>query len=279
MNRIPFQLPDAPHGIVRGDIYLPDDPRGAPVVVGCHGFKGFKDWGFWPETGRRLAGAGLALVTFNFSGGGIGDDPEAFTEFDSFEANTIGKELDELGYVLDAVAARKIPLGGVDVRRIGALGHSRGGGVALVRAGRDPRIRALVTWAAVATFRRYSDAEKTLWRERGYSEVENARTGQIFRLGLGLLEDIESHAEAYDPVAAAARLRIPTLIIHGTRDDAVPPDEANRIARAVDPGLGKILLVEGTGHTFGAAHPFEGSPPPLERVLAATVEWFQSGLA
>jgi pimeloyl-ACP methyl ester carboxylesterase len=151
--------------------------------------------------------------------------------------------------------------------------------VALVRASRDPRVRALVTWSAVATFQRYSDADKALWRRRGYIEVENARTKQIFRLGLGLLEDIESHAEAYDPVLAAGRLRIPTLIIHGTRDDAVPAADADRLARAVDPGLGKLMLVEGAGHTFGAAHPFEGTPPALDRVLTATVEWFKGALS
>jgi len=217
-------------------------------------------------------------VTFNFSGGGIGDDPETFTEFDRFEANTIGKELDDLGWVLDAVAGRKLPLEAADVRRIGLLGHSRGGGVAMVRAGRDPRIGALVTWAAVASFQRYADAEKARWRKQGYLEVENARTGQIFRVGLGLLEDIESHAEAYDPVAAAGRLRIPTLVIHGTRDDAVPVEDGNRLARALDPGLGNLMLVEGAGHTFGAAHPFEGTPPALERVLAATVEWFKEAV-
>ncbi len=279
MNRTPFQIADAPHGPLRGDVYLPDTPLGAPVVIGCHGFKGFKDWGFWPETGRRLTGAGLALVTFNFSGSGIGENPTDFTEPDRFTADTVGKQLDDLGRVLDAVGRREIPLGGADVRKVGALGHSRGGGVALVRAGRDPRIRCLTTWAAVSTFRRFTDADAALWRKQGFLEVVNSRTGQVFRMGVGFLEDLESHPEAYDPVAAARRLRVPYLIVHGTRDDAVPPEEAQRLARAADPGLAKLMLVEGAGHTFGAAHPFEGTPPELDRVLTRTAEWFKTGLA
>jgi predicted alpha/beta hydrolase len=35
-------------------------------------------------------------------------------------------------------------------RRIGLLGHSRGGGEAVLAAAEDPRVDALVTWASIA---------------------------------------------------------------------------------------------------------------------------------
>ena len=41
-----------------------------------HGFKGFKDWGFFPHLADRLARAGLVAVSFNFSGSGVGPDGE-----------------------------------------------------------------------------------------------------------------------------------------------------------------------------------------------------------
>ncbi len=278
MTPIPFRILDGPHGAISGDIYLPEEPRAVPVIVGCHGFKGFKDWGFWPELGRRFAGQKLALVTFNFSGSGIGEDFQNFTEIERFEANTIGKELDDLGRVLEAVARREIPVGGVDVRRLGLLGHSRGGGVAVVRAGRDPRVRSLATWAGVATFQRFDDAARDLWRRQGYVEVENARTHQVFKLGVGFLDDLDAHAEAYDPVLAARRLRIPYLILHGTRDESVPVEEAARLAHASDPGLTRQALIEGANHTFGATHPFSGSPPALLRAIDRTIGWFHQSL-
>src|SRR5262249_48546035 len=191
-----FVLPDARNGPLHGDVYLPERPRGAPVIVGCHGFKGFKDWGFWPPTGRAFAEQGLLLVTFNVSGSGMGEDFEQFTEFDRFEANTIGKEVEDLGIVIDALTTKAIPLAGADVRKLGVLGHSRGGGVALVRASRDPRIRSGVSWAGVASFLMVPEAEREAWRNRGYLEVENARTKQVFRVGKGLLEELETHREA-----------------------------------------------------------------------------------
>lgn len=279
MDRTPFTLTETPHGPLRGDVYLPENPRGAPVVLACHGFKGFKDWGFWPELGSRMTAGGLVLVTFNFSGSGIGEDPESFTEMDRFEANTIGKELGDLGVMLDALTARDLPTQGADGRKLGVLGHSRGGGVALVRASRDPRIHSLVTWAAVASFDRADEAEKTAWRERGHAEVTNQRTGQVFRIGVSYLDDLETHGDAYDPSAAARRLQIPTLIIHGTQDEAVPVDEAQELSRHLDRGLSQLALIQGAGHTFGAAHPFAGSNPDLDRVMDKTVSWFQDSLA
>ena len=44
-------------------------PRPAVVIV--HGFKGFKDWGFFPLVAQRLAAAGHAAVSFNFTGSGV----------------------------------------------------------------------------------------------------------------------------------------------------------------------------------------------------------------
>ena len=278
MSRAPFLLADGPHGPIHGDVYLPEAPLGAPVVVGVHGFKGFKDWGFWPETARRLNAAGLAVVTFNVSGSGIGEDGESFSEVERFEQNTITKELDDLGRVLDAVAGRTLPLGGADVRRLGLLGHSRGGGTVLVRARRDPRVRAVVTWAAVAAFARYDRETMEEWRERGFLQVANARTGQIFKLSTALLDDIESHGDAYSPTDAIRKLETPVLVIHGTRDEAVPVDEANLLVRAAGPGAAKLALIQGAGHTFGAVHPFRGSTPELDSVLEKTTVWFRDAL-
>lgn len=278
MNPTSFVLPTAPHGPIRGDVYLPEKPRGAPLIVACHGFKGFKNWGFWPEAGRRFTEAGLVLVTFNFSGSGIGEDLETFTELDRFEQNTIGKELEDVGVVLDAVTGRDIPLADADTQRLGVLGHSRGGGIALVRASRDPRIKSLVTWSAVASFER-AEADTALWREQGYLEVPNVRTGQVFRVGVGLLEDLEVHRQAYDPISAISRLRIPMLILHGTQDETVPVEEAQRLSKHADPGRSRLALIHGAGHTFGAAHPFPGSNPDLDNVLEKTTGWFQETLA
>jgi len=273
-----FALTDAPHGIIRGDIYLPEPSMGVPVVIGLHGFKGFKDWGFWPETGRRFSEAGIALVAFNFSGSGIGEDDQVFSEFDAFADNTISREIDDLGRVLEAVTAREVPLEGADIRRLGLLGHSRGGGVTLVRGARDPRVGAVATWNGVSHFDRFSKDDIREWRARGFAEVLNARTGQVFRLHTSYLDDLERHGDAYSPVEAMRRMETPTLVVHGTRDETVDPDEAERLSRAAGPGVAQLVWIQGGNHTFGAKHPFDGSTPQLDQALEKTLSWFADTL-
>jgi dienelactone hydrolase len=276
--KTPFTLEDAPHAPLHGDVIRPDDALGAPVVVGLHGFKGFKDWGFWPEIGRRFADAGLTLVTFNVSGSGVEGDADRFTDLEGFARNTISRELDDVGRVLEAVASRELPLGGSDVRRIGLLGHSRGGGVALLRAARDRRVGSVVTWNAVSHFCRFDDETVARWREEGFTSIPNARTGQILRLDASFLEDLDAHGDALVPAIAARRLEAPLLVVHGTRDETIPVEDAERITKAAPPGVAQSALIPGGTHTFGAAHPFVGVTPELELALERTVAWFRETL-
>ena len=85
-------------------LHRPDGPGPAPLVILAHGFKGFMDWGPWPWLGARLAEQGIAMLRFNFSHNGIGPEPEQFTEFDRFQANTFTREVAEMGAALQAGA-------------------------------------------------------------------------------------------------------------------------------------------------------------------------------
>ncbi len=261
--------------VIRGDVRVPDGPPPRSAVVVVHGFKGFKDWGFFPWVCERLAADGHAVVSFNFSGSGVGDDLERFTDLEGFAANTFTRELEELGRVLDEVRE-----GGLLPRRpdaVGLLGHSRGGGDAILAATERDDVDALATWAAVSTFDRWSEETRREWRENGRVHVLNSRTGQQMPLDVTLLRDVEEHGERLDVAAAAARVRAPWLIVHGTADETVPVEEA-RILAAASHGA-RLHLVEGAGHTFGATHPFQGPPPTLANAMEATRRHFRAHVA
>ena len=264
-------LPDG--AVLRADVRLPEGPppRGAIVVV--HGFKGFKDWGFFPWLAERLVSAGFAVVAPNFSLNGIGRDPEDFTELEAFARNTLSREVEELRLVLAAlVEGALLP---IPPERIGLLGHSRGGGDAVLVAA-SAGVDALVTWAAVADFDRWSDEVKAEWRSSGRIHVLNGRTGQQMPLDVTLLEDFEANRDALDVEAAAARVQAPWLILHGTDDTSVHPEDARRLARA-NPAA-RLHLVEGGGHTFGATHPFDAAPASLLEALDLTRVHFRRHL-
>src|SRR5262245_57786427 len=142
MHEVAFEIRNRDALPLRGDVRWADPPGARPVVVVCHGFKGFKNWGFFPWLGAQIAAAGYLCVCFNFSGSGIGPDMETFTELDRFAADTVSKQIDDLGTILDAVDRGAVGGGCADPQRIAVLGHSRGGGVAIVRAREDGRVRA-----------------------------------------------------------------------------------------------------------------------------------------
>jgi len=269
-----FTLEPRSGDLIRGDVRMPDGWQPTSAIVVVHGFKGFKDWGFFPHTCERLASAGHAVVSFNMSHNGVGEDLMSFTELDRFAANTLSLELNEVLYVVDQV--RQGELLGFVPDHIGVLGHSRGGGQTVLAAGEDARIEAIVTWAAVSDFDRWPEETKAEWRAEGRIFVANMRTRQHMPLDLGLLEDFENNRQRLDIGAAASRVDVPWLIVHGTDDETVDDSEARALAEAAQ--RGRLHLVEGAGHTFQAGHPMAASPPELDDVLLATIEHFEQAI-
>ena len=192
----------------------------------CHGFKGFAHWAFFPYLAGAIAEHGMRAITFDFSGSGVGPDRENFTTLEEFATNTFTQELDDLAEVI-AESRRR---GWID-RQFGLFGHSRGGGVAILHASRDKDVRALATWSAISSTLRYTAEQRQEWRTRGYMDIENARTHQTMRMGTALLDEVEAlSAGKLDVSAAAKRIKVPWLIVHGDADETVPVAEAELLA-------------------------------------------------
>jgi pimeloyl-ACP methyl ester carboxylesterase len=275
---VPFTL-ETSTGPLHGLVDLPDLPGERPTVVICHGFKGFMEWGFFPYLAALLAERGFVAVRFNLSGTGMRPGDELVTDPDAFRDNTYRRELADLLAVLEATGETLAP-GRVDRGRIGLFGHSRGGGDAILAASRSPwreRLRALVTWASIATVDRFSREQKEEWRRQGEMPAVNSRTGQRLALGLGLLAEMEEQAPDLDILAAARTRRAPWLIVHGADDESVPADEGRRLAEHAN-GEKELRMIPGANHTFGSRHPFAGPTPQLVQALNATQRWFRSHL-
>jgi pimeloyl-ACP methyl ester carboxylesterase len=253
-------------------------PSPCPTVVVCHGFKGFMEWGFFPALAELLADRGFVVVRFNFSGAGVRPGEDRVSDLDAFRADTYSRELAELRAIIEGL--EEITAGHCDRLRFGLLGHSRGGAIALLAAAEPelaPEVRALVTWSAIARLDRWSAGEKEAWRRDGELLVANSRTGQRLPLGVGLLDDVERNGVALDPVTAARRRTAPWLIVHGGEDESVPVAEGRRLAAAGGEGS-DLEVIEGSGHTFGAGHPFDHPTPHLIAALNATQIWFRRHL-
>ena len=272
-----FQLVNRHHDIIRGNLHLPERRQGAPVVLLCHGFKGFKDWGFFPHAAQQFALHGFAAVRFNFSLNGVEEEEMEFTALDRFARNTVGRELDDLRDLVDAVDAGEVVPEDCDRGRIMLVGHSLGGGVAVVHAAEDHRISSVATWAGVADFTRWGKKTRQMWKRTGRMEIENARTGQMMPMDVVMLEDLEANAARYDIPAAAGRLAQPLLVLHGEQDVSVPIEEGRRIIAAAEPSRSRLHALPGTDHTFGVRHPFEGTTAALDVVIEESIRHFRGG--
>jgi dienelactone hydrolase len=265
---VAFDIPCADGLFIRGEAYPATTPLGSVVI--CHGFKGFAHWAFFPYLARSLAESGLTAITFDFSGSGIGRDRETFTDPDAFGGNTFSKEMEDIGNVVDYARRMKFIKG-----RFGLFGHSRGGAMAILYAATpDAEVKSLVTWAAIGRTTWWTPEEAIIWRKQGFAEVTNSRTGQVMRMGTELLDDVEINGSTkLNVAAAAAKIKMPWLIVHGTADETVPSTDAESL-HELSIGTSTLRLIEGANHAFDARHPLSEIPPALEKVVQETVKFF-----
>ena len=254
------------------DVYYPMmQSRKLPFVLFLHGFKGFKDWGGFPYMLEKISENGFVAAGFNFSYNGIENEPMNFTRPDKFAENTNTREIEDTISVLDFFEINQEEFN-IDFSSVTLIGHSRGGGDAIIVAAEDKRVTKLITLAAVSDFNRFSDEIKKQWRENGFIEIQNSRTKQNMRLNVTLLDDMEKNAGRLNILNAAAKLNIPFLIIQGAEDMAVSKSEAELIYSVADKSKSELFIIEHTGHTFGVQHPFAGTTPAFETVLQRIIK-------
>ena len=151
--KIGFGLIGSDRELIRGDLHVPQRLKlGSPVVVYCHGFKGFKDWGFHPHLCSKLAEAGIPTVAFNTSHNGIGEDLLNFTRLDLFSRNTPNREQNDLATVLEALRDERLGHEFAGDRYV-LVGHSRGTSMVYPLTARTSQVCGVISLAGISTTR------------------------------------------------------------------------------------------------------------------------------
>ncbi len=285
VSKISGSIPSTEDLPIYYDFYYPEVDKAAslPVILFLHGFKGFKDWGAFPEGCQELSKAGFAVLAINFSLNGVGESMTEFDQLDLFARETLTQDLEDVGTAIEAlkeneITARNISL---DTDTIGVLGHSRGGHTAVAASAEYPEIKGVVTWSAVADYNaRWSEDMIKDWEEKGVTEKKNGRTGQIMPVKELVYKDAIKNADRLMAVKRVQELDIPALFIHSKGDEGVPYSEAEKLYEHCNSEDKKIELIPDSGHTFDTAHPFEDEEfsKPFENVLTITANWFKTHL-
>lgn len=251
-----------------GVLHLPVSRRASPVsppaVVLFHGFTGthIEPHRLFVHAARALARSGIVALRFDFRGSG---DSEG-----NFEDMTVAGEVSDGLAALNFLVRQK----GVDGRRLGILGLSLGGVVAMWVAAQLARrtarlsLSSLVLWAAPAVGRdivaaRSDPAAIRQLQTRGFVDRGGNPVGRRF------IEEYETMAQQ----EALARSRCPVLIIHGSRDESVPVTHADQLEAAAKKTARRVakLILPGADHTFNRLD-------WQQQAIGATVRWFRETL-
>ena len=195
------------------------------LIVLAHGLTGDKDREMIVHLAESLSKAGWPTLRISFSG--CGKSEGKFTE-----AN-ISKETDDLSAILDQVKGTK---------KIAYIGYSMGAAVGALAAAKDDRINVMVSLAGMVRTKVFAETEFAdvipdsgcMW------EDETTPLSQTFIDDLYQIETI---------VPAVKEIRLPWLLIHGSNDDVVLPDDSVHIYNNLK-GKKKHIAIEGTDHSF-----------------------------
>jgi pimeloyl-ACP methyl ester carboxylesterase len=246
-----------------------------PVVVFCHGYKGFKDWGAWNLMGSAFAKAGFLFIKFNYShNGGTVEQPIDFPDLEAFGNNNYGIEVRDTIRVLDWIENSDLP---VDRHQMNLIGHSRAGGITTIVTAKEPRVSKLITLAGVAHHaERFPDAKGIEeWKEKGVIYIKNARTEQEMPLFYQFYEDFLQNEEELTILKQAEKIKQAHLILHGEQDEAVLVSDAFDLHKASPHS--QLKLIREANHTLGASHPWNSNllPEDLRQAIQCMINFLK----
>ncbi|MEQ9243362.1 bifunctional alpha/beta hydrolase/OsmC family protein [Roseovarius indicus] len=189
---------------------LPEGPVLATALF-AHCFTCSKDIPAAKRISARLAGAGIAVLRFDFTGLGHSEG--------EFENTSFTSNVEDLVRAAEALKAR-------DMAPSLLIGHSLGGAAVLKAARQIESSRAVVTIGAPFdpghVTHNFGGALETIEQE-GAAEVHLG--GRPIRIGKGFVEDVR--AESLE--GEIARLKKALLVLHAPRDAVVGIENASDI--------------------------------------------------
>lgn len=271
--KVPFRIPIEEQLTIRGDLHIDSDAvKKQPILLFCHGFKGFKDWGSFPYVAEELAKRGIATIRFNFSCNGVGESLTEFDELEKFAVNTYEREMADLSILVEWILDDRLPVSNYfDKEKIFLLGHSKGGGDAILFGAGNPGITGIVTWNGIAQVNLFDDSLRKRIAEHGVGYIDNARTGQRMPITQTVIDDVDKNAAAYDLLAKVSSMVQPLCIVQGEKDFGRLVKGAELLHKSALHS--QLHWITDGDHTWNTRHPFGGTTPQLEEAIELTARF------
>lgn len=233
--------------LIRATSSTTEDARWVVIVHGHSAHRADPQVGALPLA-RDLVKAGYSVFMFDMRGCGTSRAKPASSGYH--------EQRDLIG------ALRYLESMGVSEERIGVVGFSLGGAVALLTCGSYGGAAAVVSDSS------FADLELRVKQTMS----GNLTPLKIFRPGMRAMAKLLFGIDmrAVSPMRAISESNIPVLLIHGDQDEIVPMIHYRLLARAVEAGVGETWLIKGAGHAQG----YRTVPEQYaERVLSFLDRW------
>ena len=208
-----------------------------PLVILSHGFLSHKDSSKYRQLAQIFAQESIATDRFDFRG--CGESEGLLAE------SSISRRWSDLQRVID----RSSELDGFD-GRLGLLGSSLGGYLALLEASRNSQVRCVAAWSTPSHLhdlaKRLPEASPVEFSQECYEDLLTVEL-------LSRLENVQR-----------------VLIVHGEKDQQVPPEHGSRLYEVLDEPKALHILRE-ADHRFSA-------PESREEAIRLSLEWFKKYL-
>lgn len=272
-------LPRKDKKTIAYDVFYKADNTRKPVVIFCHGYKGYKDWGAWNLVAERFAEEGYFFLKFNFShNGGTPNNPIDFPDLEAFAQNNFSKELDDLEDILNFISNTDNFGNELNQNHISLIAHSRAAGIILIKASEEPRVKNVITWAGVSDFKarfQIGSSQFNDWKEKGITYIENSRTKQLMPHYFQFFQDFSANENRLTIKLAVKKLNIPLLVLQGSDDTTVIEAEASLLHQWSPKS--ELEIIKNGDHSFGTIHPWEESelPKDLHKVVEKSIAFLK----
>ena len=262
------------------DIRYTQDGLPKPVIIFLHGFKGFKDWGPFNLISEYFASHKYVFLKFNLSHNGTTPGaPLDFADLEAFGENNYIIELNDLESVIDHLFDKNFPVPAeeLDLNKIFLIGHSRGGGVAIIKTAEEKRVKGLATWASVDSLApNISETALSTWKKEGVRFIYNGRTKQNMPMKYRFYKEYHENQERLNIQKAVSGMETPFIAFHGTEDETLAPAMLENLKRW-NPMI-NAQFIKSANHTFGGKHPYSSHrlPETLQHVCRETNKFFES---
>ena len=229
--------------------------RNIPAIILCHGFSTGKDGRTNTNLEETFNNNGLATFRFDFFGHGESGG--------KLEDITISEAVDD---VLQAIKfVRQF-----GHRKIGLVGSSFGGMASILAAPKSSALSVLALKSPVSDYLDrliFQDHKKKIkeWEETGFIQITGT-AGQSLRLNHSFYLDARK-IRGYE---AAERISIPTLIVHGNRDETVPVEQSIKASQLINNC--RLEILDGADHVYSHPQDFQKM---LQLISDFVIEFFR----